>query len=56
MTASIYSLADNRTELASADGAFAKTLGDVQNVAIAIGLIEQPVDLAQLIDAAYLGQ
>jgi NitT/TauT family transport system substrate-binding protein len=50
-----YTLAENRKELAEG-GAFTKTLEDVQNVAMAIGLIEEPVDLAQLVDAGYLNR
>lgn len=50
-----YDLAENAAGLAP-EGEFRKVMEDVQEVSIAIGLINAPVDLNALIDASFVGQ
>jgi NitT/TauT family transport system substrate-binding protein len=50
-----YDLAENREQLA-ADGEFRQIMADIQSVALAIGLIDQEVELDKLIDPGFLGQ
>jgi len=50
-----YDLAENAAGLAP-EGGFRKVMEDVQEVSIAIGLIDAPVDLNALIDASFVGQ